>query len=142
MVGVLNEATPDGLLTFVVITLIIGGAGAWAAGRALARTWRPIAMIGLYMLFLTAGVRFLHYALTLFYKFYLAAEFILGGPLNTAEAIEVFYLGTLAKLRSAFWRHRYIDVKAHITVVQVTVRHACICHESVEFGRKSFGLLR
>ena len=29
----------------------------------MAQTWRPMPMIGLYMLFLTAGVRFLHYAL-------------------------------------------------------------------------------
>jgi hypothetical protein len=63
MAGVLYSATPYGLLTFVLITLILGGAGAWAAGRALAQTWRPMAMIVMYMLFLTAGVRFLHYAL-------------------------------------------------------------------------------
>ena len=63
MAGVLYAATPHGLFTFVLITLIVGGAGAWAAGRALAQTWRPMAMIALYMLFLTAGVRFLHYAL-------------------------------------------------------------------------------
>ena len=63
MAGVLYASTPYGLFTFVVITLILGGAGAWAAGRALAQTWRPMAMIAIYMLFLTAGVRFLHYAL-------------------------------------------------------------------------------
>ncbi len=63
MAGVLYAATPYGLCTFVLITLILGGAGAFAAGRALAQTWRPMPMIALYMLFLTAGVRFLHYAL-------------------------------------------------------------------------------
>lgn len=63
MAGVLYAASSYGLFTFVVLTLIIGGAGAWAAGRALARTWRSMAMIALYMVFLTAGVRFLHYAL-------------------------------------------------------------------------------
>ena len=63
MAGVLYPATPYGLLTFVLITLALGGLGAWAAGRALAQTWRPMVMIALYMLFLTAGVRFLHYAL-------------------------------------------------------------------------------
>jgi hypothetical protein len=63
MEGVLWAEAPHGLLTFVLITLILGGAGAWAAGRALAQTWRPMVMILPYMLFLTAGVRFLHYAL-------------------------------------------------------------------------------
>ena len=47
----------------MLITLVLGGLGAWASGRALAQTWRPMAMIAVYMLFLTAGVRFLHYAL-------------------------------------------------------------------------------
>jgi hypothetical protein len=63
MAGILYVATPYGFLVFALITLVLGGAGAWAAGRALAQTWRPIAMIALYMLFLTAGVRFLHFAL-------------------------------------------------------------------------------
>ena len=35
MAGVLYAATPYGLFTFVLITLILGGLGAWAAGRAL-----------------------------------------------------------------------------------------------------------
>ena len=63
MEGILWEDLPYGLLTFVLITLLLGGAGGWAAGRAMAQTWRPMPMIALYMLFLTAGVRFLHYAL-------------------------------------------------------------------------------
>ena len=63
MAGVVYSDTHWGLVTFVLLTLILGGAGAWASGRALAQTWRPVAMILIYMLFLTAGVRFLHYAL-------------------------------------------------------------------------------
>jgi len=61
--GVVWADAPYGLFTFVLITLALGGAGAWAAGRALAQTWRPMPMTLLYMLLLTAGVRFLHYAL-------------------------------------------------------------------------------
>ena len=63
MNGILWPDSPYGLLTFVLITLVLGGLGAWAAGRALAQTWRPMPMIALYMVLLTAGVRFLHYAL-------------------------------------------------------------------------------
>ena len=63
MADVLYAASPYGLFTFVLITLVLGGLGAWAAGRALAQTWRPMAIIAVYMLFLTVGVRFLHYAL-------------------------------------------------------------------------------
>ncbi len=63
MAGVLWADSPYGLFTFIAITLVIGGAGAWATGRALAQTWRPIALLAVYMVGLTAGVRFLHYAL-------------------------------------------------------------------------------
>ncbi len=63
MDGILWADEPYGLFTFVLITLILGGAGAWATGRAMARTWRPMLMLAPYMVFLTAGVRFLHYAL-------------------------------------------------------------------------------
>ena len=63
MSGVLWANSPYGLFTFIVITLIIGGAGAWATGRALARTWRPLAMVAVYTVGLAAAVRFLHFAL-------------------------------------------------------------------------------
>jgi hypothetical protein len=60
---ILWSDSPYGLFTFIVITLLLGGAGAWATGRAIAKTWRPLATLAPYMVFLTAGVRFLHYAL-------------------------------------------------------------------------------
>ena len=63
MGGVLWSDSPYGLFTFILITLVLGGAGAWATGRAIAKTWRPLATLAPYMIFLTAGVRFLHYAL-------------------------------------------------------------------------------
>ena len=63
MDGVLWSDSPYGLFTFILLTLILGGLGAWATGRAMAQTWRPIPMLLPYMFLLTAGVRFLHYAL-------------------------------------------------------------------------------
>jgi hypothetical protein len=63
MAGVLWADEPYGLFTFVLITLVLGGLGAWATGRAMAQTCRPLAKLALYMVFLTAVVRFLHYAL-------------------------------------------------------------------------------
>ena len=60
---ILWSDSPYGLFTFILITLVLGGAGAWATGRAVAKTWRPIATLAPYMLFLAAAVRFLHYAL-------------------------------------------------------------------------------
>jgi hypothetical protein len=63
MSGLLWADAPYGLFTFIVLTLVLGGLGAWASGRALAQTWRPVPMLALYMVGLAAGVRFLHYAL-------------------------------------------------------------------------------
>jgi hypothetical protein len=83
MAGVLWADEPYGLFTFVVLTLALGGLGAWATGRAMAQTWRPVAMLALYMVFLTAGVRFLHYALY-------------GEPLLSLTFFIVAYIWTMA----------------------------------------------
>ena len=83
MAGVLWADSPYGFLTFVLITLVLGGVGAWATGRAVAKTWRPLAMLAPYMLFLTAGVRFLHYALY-------------GEPLLSPTLFIVAYIWTMA----------------------------------------------
>lgn len=49
--------------TFLALTLILGGAGAFVAGRAMALSWRSRALAVGYMIPMAAGVRFLHYAL-------------------------------------------------------------------------------
>jgi hypothetical protein len=46
-----------------VLTLIVGGAGAWLTGRAIAHTWRPWWIAALWMGPLAAAVRFLQAAL-------------------------------------------------------------------------------
>jgi hypothetical protein len=48
---------------FLLLTVFMGGGAAWLAGRAIAATWRPWWHIALYMLLLSAAVRFLHFAL-------------------------------------------------------------------------------
>lgn len=57
------EIGPNTLWVFLGLTLVLGGAAAYAAGRALALTWRPFWMVPAYALALAAGIRFLHYAL-------------------------------------------------------------------------------
>lgn len=49
--------------TFMALTLVIGGAGAFVTGRAMAQTWRERWKAVAYMVPLAAAVRFLHYAL-------------------------------------------------------------------------------
>ncbi|MFT4097583.1 MAG: hypothetical protein QM651_10700 [Rhodoblastus sp.] len=51
------------LWTFLALTLVIGGAGAFVTGRAMAQTWRARWKAVAYMVPLAGAIRFLHYAL-------------------------------------------------------------------------------
>jgi|SRR5580658_2122925 hypothetical protein len=53
----------DGLRSFVLVTVLLGGGAAWLTGRAIAQTWRPRWSVVAYMLILGLAVRFFHYAL-------------------------------------------------------------------------------
>ena len=48
---------------FFLVSVLLGGGAAWLAGRAIAATWRPWWHVALYMMILSFGVRFLHFAL-------------------------------------------------------------------------------
>ncbi|HWJ74105.1 hypothetical protein LB518_14740 [Mesorhizobium sp. BR1-1-16] len=61
MQGLLYEEQSIFIFTFV--TLILGGAGAWMTGRACAHTWRPYPPLVVYLVILSFGVRFIHFAL-------------------------------------------------------------------------------
>ncbi len=53
----------DGLDSFLLVTVLLGGGAAWLSGRAIAQTWRPWWSVAAYMLILALAVRFIHYAL-------------------------------------------------------------------------------
>lgn len=61
--GMLYNAGPNSWLTFIFLTIGLGGAAALAAGRALAATWRPQWQCALYAAPIAAAIAFLHYAL-------------------------------------------------------------------------------
>jgi hypothetical protein len=48
---------------FVIVVVLLGGAGAWLAARAVAGAWRPWWRAALWMVPLTAAVRFIQFAL-------------------------------------------------------------------------------
>lgn len=50
----------DSVWVFVLVTLVLGGAGAWMTGRACASTWRPSWVVALYLAVTAAGVHFIH----------------------------------------------------------------------------------
>ena len=53
----------DSVWVFLLLTVLLGGAGAWMTGRAIAATWRPWWHAAIYALLLALAVRFFHYAL-------------------------------------------------------------------------------
>ncbi len=63
MAGWLYDDAPNGLVHFLLLTVILGGAGAIASGRSIAATWRSFASVPVYMIILAAALRFLQYAL-------------------------------------------------------------------------------
>ncbi len=63
MIDSLYPTGPNGLTVFIFVTLVLGGAAAWATGRAIAMTWKPLWQLAFYMLLMTFAVRFMHYAL-------------------------------------------------------------------------------
>jgi hypothetical protein len=48
---------------FVVLTVVLGGAAAYATGKAIAETWKPFWHLVWYSVLLAAAVRFFHHAL-------------------------------------------------------------------------------
>ena len=63
MAGFLYGDAPNGLLHFILLTVVLGGTGAIASGNAIAGQWKSWLILPFYMAILSAVVRFLHYAL-------------------------------------------------------------------------------
>jgi hypothetical protein len=61
--GAMHAGGDEGLWTFLLVTVLMGGVAAHASGKAIAQTWRPFWHVPLYMLALAAAVRFCHFAL-------------------------------------------------------------------------------
>jgi hypothetical protein len=87
-------------LQVLFVTGILGGAAAWATGRAMAETWRPFWQLAAYMLLLGGAVRFVHFAL-------FEGE-LLSVPSYLADMLYLLLVGSLS------WRMTY----AHRMVTQ------------------------
>ena len=59
MLGTIYEIS---LFQFLLITVVMGGGAAWMSGRAVALTWGSYGVLAVYLLLLTAAVRFIHMA--------------------------------------------------------------------------------
>jgi hypothetical protein len=64
---------------FLLVTIFLGGGAAYMTGRAMAQTWRQWPQLAVYIVLLSAAVRFIHYALfsgTLLSPHYFLVDFI------------------------------------------------------------------
>ena len=61
MQGILYEEASS--LTFIFVTLLLGGFLALLTGRACAKTWRPRLVMAIYIAILTIGSRFIHFSI-------------------------------------------------------------------------------
>jgi hypothetical protein len=58
--GILYE---HNIADFIIVTLFLGGGGAYQTGRAVALSWEPFARALLWMIPLACAVRFIHFAI-------------------------------------------------------------------------------
>jgi hypothetical protein len=63
MAGEFYAGGENGLWTFILVTILMGGLAAYASGKAIAQTWRPFWHVPFYMLIVALAVRFCHFAL-------------------------------------------------------------------------------
>ena len=59
----LYSDAPGAFAAFLFFTIVLGGLGGIATGRAFAGSWKPLLTLPFALLAMAAAVRFLHYAL-------------------------------------------------------------------------------
>jgi hypothetical protein len=93
---------------FFLVSVVMGGGAAWLAGRAIAATWRPWWHVALYMLILSAAVRFVHFAL--FNSILLSLHYYL---VDLAVCLAFGFLGfRLMRVRQMVTRYGWINQRA------------------------------
>ena len=114
MQGILYEEHSAWL--FILVTIVMGGAAAWQMGRAIAQTWRPFAVLPLYVALLNLAVRFIHYALfggTLLSPHYYLVDFVilmafaaLGWRMQRAQQMRTQYSFAFDGAGPLAWRRK------------------------------------
>jgi hypothetical protein len=102
--------------TFLLVTVALGGAGAWLTGRAIAATWRPWWHVVGFMLLIAAAVRFLQMSLfggTLLSPYFYGVDFVvclvfglIGFRLMRVTQMTTCYGWINRRDGLLHWRHR------------------------------------
>jgi hypothetical protein len=111
--GVVYETS---LGVFLLVTVCLGGGAAYAAGRAVALTWKPLGHMVTYSVLLAAAARFIHFALfggTLLSLQYFIADIVvllifagLGFRLTRARQMSGQYGWLYERTGPLTWRER------------------------------------
>lgn len=114
MQGILYEEHSAWL--FILVTVVMGGAAAWQMGRAIAQTWRPFAVLPIYVALLNFAVRFIHFALfggTLASLHFYAVDFVvlfafatLGWRMRRAQQMRTQYSFAFEGSGPLGWRRK------------------------------------
>jgi hypothetical protein len=114
MQGILYEEHSAWL--FILVTVVMGGAAAWQMGRAIAQTWRPFAVLPVYVALLNLGVRFVHYAMfagTLLSPYYYLIDFVvlmiasaIGWRMQRAQQMRTQYSFAFEGAGPLSWRRK------------------------------------
>jgi hypothetical protein len=106
---------------FLLVTVFLGGGAAYAAGRAVALTWKPIGHIVTYSALLAAAARFLHFSLfggTLLSPQYFIADIVVllifggfGFRLTRARQMAGQYRWLYERTGPLGWRERTSGVE-------------------------------
>jgi hypothetical protein len=97
----------DGLIAeksftaFFIVTVLLGGGAAFLAGRSLARSWRSLERLLLYMLLLGAAVRFLHWGL------FVEATFLSWREVQGTLSLHYYVVDTLILMAIATLGYRF-----------------------------------
>jgi hypothetical protein len=116
--GIIYETS---LGVFLLVTVCLGGGAAYAAGRAVALTWKPLGHIVTYSALLAAAARFIHFSLfrgTLLSLQYFIADIIvllifagLGFRLTRARQMAGQYGWLYERTGPLTWRQRPSDAQ-------------------------------
>ena len=106
----------NALWIFLLVSIVLGGGAAALAGRAIAKTWRPLWQVVLYGFILGIGVRFIHFSVfngtLLSLHYYLVDSVVciafglLGFRVTRATQMATQYAWLIAPAGFLRWRSR------------------------------------
>jgi O-antigen/teichoic acid export membrane protein len=101
MAGFKSMIVEKSYVAFFIITVVLGGGAAFFSGQALARSWKPMLKLMIYMMLLGFAVRFLHWGV------FLDATYQSWRDMQgTLMSVQYYVVDTLVLMISAAFAYR------------------------------------